>query len=210
MFAQRHWNHAEWQQEDSRRLRFTLGLSIMLHAVVLLAWKLPPQVWRVADHPVLTVGLRTSAPGAAAGTRLAGQSRETAALAYDASVAAVVRNPARSVAPAPVLEPARTAVQPGDPVRQAARVMPGPAMNSSSAPAGVVVLLVIGDDGRPQQIYWDKLPALTNEQLMRVEAAMREKTYRAGRTIQEVVDVRGLLRLPPERPADSGVSQSAD
>lgn len=210
MLVQRHWNHVEWQQEDSRRLRFTLGLSILLHVVVLLAWRLPPQVWRVADHPVLTVRLRTSEAGAAVSSQSTGQSQKITVLAHDKGVAAVVGNPTLSVAPAPVVSAPRTFVEPGDPVQPSVRAAPGRAMNLSLTPAGVVVLMVIGDDGRPQQIYWDKLPALTNEQLMRVEAAMREKIYRGGRTIQEVVDVRGLLRLPLERPADIVVPQPVE
>lgn len=31
---------------------------------------------------------------------------------------------------------------------------------------------------------------------------MRQKTYRPSQTINEVVDVRSLLKLPPARPAE--------
>jgi hypothetical protein len=64
-------------------------------------------------------------------------------------------------------------------------------------------MLVIGSDGRANQIYWDKLPALTDEQLRRVESAIRSRSYTPGRTVTEVFDVREFLKLQPARNDDS-------
>jgi hypothetical protein len=58
----------------------------------------------------------------------------------------------------------------------------------------------IGDGGLITQILWDRLPALTNEQLKRLESILRANTYpesMAGTMVTEVVDVRGLLGLSP-------------
>jgi hypothetical protein len=64
------------------------------------------------------------------------------------------------------------------------------------------VKLVTDDTGRANQIYWSNLPALTDEQLRRVEAAIRARRYAPGQTINDVFDVREFLKLPPARRDD--------
>lgn len=205
MLAQSHWSHAEWKHDDERRFHLTLGLSVLLHALLLLAWKLPPQVWKAADHAVLTVVLRGAAPLAQSSPELAQPKPEVSVL--------VQKDPgpaAFSVPPRPVVQgaAARPEVRP-QPVlsasqgRLAAQPTQGRPSNSAVAAVGVTVMLVIGGDGRVQQIFWDKLPALNDEQMRRLEAAIREKTYAAGQTRNEIVDVRSILKLPPARSEDS-------
>jgi hypothetical protein len=210
MLAQNHWSHAEWKQDDEKRLQFTLGFSILLHLVLLLAWKLPPQVWKVADHAVLTVVLRAAAP-LPPSTQAPEKKQDVAVLVQKDPAPATFSVPpktlvAGTVAPAvahPQLSlaatPARVAVQP----------TPGRPSNAAPAPVGVTVMLAIGEDGRVQQIYWDQLPALTDEQLRRVETAIRSKTYASRQTISEIIDVRGILKLPPVRSEDNPASVTA-
>jgi hypothetical protein len=89
--------------------------------------------------------------------------------------------------------------------RIAAQPALGRTSNAQPAAIGVSVLLVIGSDGQVDRIFWDKLPALTDEQLRRVEAAIRAKSYIAGQTITEIFDVRGFLRLPREYSEDTAI-----
>lgn len=201
MPAQSHWSHAEWKHDDEKRLQFALGLSVLLHAVLLLAWKLPPQVWKAADHAVLTVVLRGAAPLAPSTPPAAEQVHELAVLVQKDPATAAFSVPPKPAAPAAAVVPA-TRPQPALAASQArlsTQPTPGRLSNSIPSVVGVTVTLVIGPDGHVRQMFWDKLPALTDEQFRRVEAAIREKTYAAGQTINEVVDVRGLLKLPPAR-----------
>jgi hypothetical protein len=86
--------------------------------------------------------------------------------------------------------------------------MPGRPLNQPPKALGVPVTLVVGLDGRVEQIFWDQLPALTNDQFRRLEALIREKSYAAGQTINELVDVRSLLNLQasPLVPSPAGVA----
>jgi hypothetical protein len=77
--------------------------------------------------------------------------------------------------------------------------------NAPAARVGVLVRLLIGTDGRVDQIFWDKLPALTDDQFRRLEAVIREKTYTAGQTLNEIVDVRAILQLPPAQAQESAM-----
>ncbi|MCX7156136.1 MAG: hypothetical protein NTW45_06805 [Rhodocyclales bacterium] len=205
MVAQSHWSHAEWKHDDEKRLHVTLGLSVLLHAVLLLAWKLPPQVWRAADHAVLTVVLRGAAPLAPSSSPAVEQLHDVAVLVQKHAAPAAFSVPPRELAK-PAVAPPAVRPQPAPAVSQArvsTQATQGAPLNRNSSVVGVTVTLVIGADGRIRQMFWDQLPALTDEQFRRVEAAMREKTYAAGRTLNEVVDVRALLKLPQPRPQES-------
>ncbi|MDP2826183.1 MAG: hypothetical protein Q8O52_26285 [Sulfuritalea sp.] len=198
---QSHWSHAEWKHDDERRLHLTLGLSVLLHAILLLAWKLPPTVWKVADHAVLTVVLRGAAPLAQSSPPATEKKPDIAVLVRKEPAPAAFSVPPKPAAVAAVAPPAA----PPQPAASAAKARvaeqptPGRASNAPPAAVGVSVILVIGGDGRVNQIFWDRLPALTDEQLRRVEAAIRAKTYAGSQTISEIFDVRGFLRLPPAR-----------
>ena len=208
MVAQGHWSHAEWKHDDEKRLHVTLGLSVLLHAVLLLAWKLPPQVWKAADHAVLTVVLRGAAPVAASTPPAAEPVHEVAVLVQKPPAVATFSVPPKPAAQ-PAAVPPAVRPQPGPAASQArlaTQPTPGRPSNSIPSVVGVAVTLVIGADGHVRQMFWDQLPALTDEQFRRVEAAIREKTYAAGQTLNEVVDVRGLLKLPQARPEESPVS----
>lgn len=193
--------HAAWTHGDERRIYLTLGISILLHAVLLLAWKLAPQVWKTADHAVLTVALHAEAPRQPRSPAPARQQREAGVLVQSQPAPAVLPMPATPAALGSVTPPA-AASAPSLPESQAGvtnHPIPGRLSNPAAAAVGVTVTLVIGLDGRVQQIYWDKLPALTDEQLRRVETAIRDKAYASGQVINEIFDVRAFLKLPPAR-----------
>lgn len=208
MSAQSHWSHAEWKHDDEKRAQLTLGLSVLLHAVVLLAWKLPAPIWKAADQAVLTVVLRAASPPAQRSPAIAEKKMDVAVLVQKEPAVAAFSMPPKpaalgAVAPTvPGLQPAPAASR----ARLAAQPTPGRLVNSPPAPVGVTVLLVVGADGRAQQIYWNQLPALTDAQLRRVEAVIRERTYAAGQTVNELVDVRGILKLPPPQVDESSTA----
>jgi hypothetical protein len=199
MLAASHWSHSEWKHEDARRFQFTLGFSVALHAALLLAWKLPPPVWKVADHAVLTVVLRGAATAIPVSPKAAEPERDVAVLVQKEATPAIFSVPPKPAVQAPAVPAVSRSPLPlaGPGGRIAAQASPGRISNAPSAPVGISVLLVTGDDGRVNQIYWNKLPALTDEQLRRVERAIRAKTYASGQTISEVFDVREFLKLPP-------------
>jgi hypothetical protein len=191
------------RHQDKRRLRLALAVSVLLHAILLLAWQPAPKPWKPVDSAVLTVLLRGVPPVPASdpGTQ---QENTSVVLTQDgpapaaflvppqAPLQGVIVPPAADPQPAPAATPAPVALQP----------TPGRVSTSAPAAVGVTVLLVVDAEGRVGQIYWDQLPALTDEQLRRVEAGIRQKTYRPSQTINEVVDVRSLLNLSPAPPAD--------
>lgn len=201
MLAPRHWRHDEWKQYDEKRFQFSLGLSIVLHAVLLLAWKLPPPVWKAADHAVLTVILRGVVPVAINADVASEKKPDKTVLLKKEPAPVAIPLPAKLPAPvsSPQLPVRAPDAQAGSPGRLATKAAPGRLSAKAPAPVGFPVLLVIGSDGRVNQIYWNTLPALTDEQLRRVEAAIRLKTYAPGQTVQEVFDVRGFFNLPPAR-----------
>lgn len=203
MLVQRHWSHAEWKHDDEKRFQITLGLSVLLHAVLLLAWKLPPPLWKTADHAVLTVVLRGAASLAPSAPAEAEKKGEVSVLVQPAPATfSVPPKPATQAVAEPSAARPQSA-QIASPARVAPQPTQGRPSNAIPAPVGVSVMLVIGGDGRVRQIIWDQLPALTDEQLRRVEAAIREKAYAPGQTITEIFDVRGFLKLPPARSEES-------
>jgi hypothetical protein len=198
MLGQRHWSHAEWKQDDEKRFQLTLGLSVLIHAVLLLAWKLPPQVWKVADNAVLTVVLRAATPMSQS-SPVVEQKQDIAVLVQKESAPAAFSVPPKSVVVQGTVAPPATRPQPSLPAtlgRVAVQPTPGQASNAAPAPVGVTVMLVVGAEVRVEQIFWDQLPALTDEQLRRVEGVIRERTYRPRQTLSEVIDVRNILKLP--------------
>lgn len=200
-----HWEHEVWKFDDERRFRLTLGISVALHALFLLFWNLPPPVWRAADAAVLTVVLRGAAPVVPVSPPVPEQAREASVLVQNDPRQATFSVPAKPPIPVPAVPamPQPSPAIPGELGRRASKLNPGRASNATPAPVGISVMLVIGSDGRANQIYWDKLPALTDEQLRRVERVIRARIYRPGQTVTEVFDVREFLKLQPARSEDS-------
>ena len=64
------------------------------------------------------------------------------------------------------------------------------------ATRGVTVTIVIGESGKVAQIFWNKLPALTDNQLQQVEESIRARSYLGsipGAILNENIDVLSLI-----------------
>ncbi|OHC69274.1 MAG: hypothetical protein A3H93_07775 [Rhodocyclales bacterium RIFCSPLOWO2_02_FULL_63_24] len=206
MAGRSHWSHAGWKHDDASRFYVTLGVSVLLHAVLLLAWKLPAPLWKAADQAVLTVVLRGAAPLAPTTPAAAAKKTGVPVLLRKDPAASAFSVPPKSAQGAMAPPMARPqSVLSASSARIAPVPIPGRLSNSTPAAVGVTVKLVISGDGRVQQIFWDSLPALTDEQLRRVEAAIRDKIYAGGQTINEIFDVRGFLKLPQVRSEESAL-----
>ena len=78
------------------------------------------------------------------------------------------------------------------------QVRPDAARRPAGRGAGVVeVLMVIGPDGHPKGIHWDKLPALTDAQLGELESLIRRQVYPSmeGARLTQEIDVFDLLAI---------------
>jgi hypothetical protein len=198
-------SHDAWKHEDERRFRLTLGLSVAFHVLLLLLWKLPAPAWKAADAAVLTVVLRGAATALPKVEATSEPQRAPSVLRQMEPAPATFSIPARppvpaQAPPAPIRPSSASAGEAG---RKAAKSAPGKIANASPAVVGVAVKLVTDDTGRANQIYWSNLPALTDEQLRRVEAAIRARRYAPGQIINDVFDVREFLKLPPARRDDA-------
>lgn len=198
-----YWRHDEWKHEDERRFKVTLVVSAVLHALILLTWKIPPQMRNAVDSTVLTVVLRGTSSSATVSVTQRDQEKrpddEPPVLGLKAPEPVVLPSQRYATSMAPIATKSGTT---GDAGRLAKQATPGAVVNVPPRPAGVTVMLVIGGDGRVNEIYWSTLPALTDEQLRRVERAIRGRAYMPGQTVTEVFDVREFLKLPPVRVED--------
>lgn len=197
---------------DQRRFAWTLGLSIALHVLVLASGKGLPRAPAGSGYPVLTVGFQSSAPPPSPGAVAARRGVEPAPPTSVTRASTKAELPARDPAPdkvrPPERAPAGTALQAAPatphqgPLATALPAAPGRDAHAEAAAGGVTARMVIGEGGRVRQILWRKLPALTREQFEQLEDLLRATTYAesmAGSTVTEIVDVRGLLGLPPVR-----------
>lgn len=199
-----HWSHEEWQHDDERRFRVTLGLSLAIHAVLLLAWKLPPPAWKPVDSAVLTVVLRGATTAVPVSVPVPEPPRDVPVLVQKDSDLARFSVPPKPQTPAPAA-PVPPRLQPkagGEPGRIVGKPSPGRVTAVAPAAVGYSVMLVTDGEGRVGQIYWDKLPALSDEQLRKVERALRARKYLPSQTVTEVFDVRDFLKLAPARSED--------
>ena len=198
-------SHDAWKHEDERRFGLTLGLSVAFHVLLLLVWKLPAPAWKAADAAVLTVVLRGAATAMPKIEAIPEPQRAPSVLTHKESAPAAFSVPSRPPPPAPVprvrTRPADASA--GEVGRKGDKSAPGRIANAPPGAVGVPVKLVTDDTGRANQIYWHNLPALTDEQLRRVEAAIRARRYAPGQIINDVFDVREFLKLPPARRDDA-------
>ena len=70
-------------------------------------------------------------------------------------------------------------------------------INDAQMSSGVSVRLTIDSAGKVSNIHWTKLPALTNQQFVRLEKSIRERIYPlglAGNRINETVDALRVLK----------------
>jgi len=74
--------------------------------------------------------------------------------------------------------------------------MAEPLVEQVGKPGVVKVVLLINERYHAEQIFWDKLPAINDQQLRRLEAHLRSRVYqgRSGQAIAESLDVVAFLR----------------
>jgi hypothetical protein len=190
----------EWRfpaSPDERRLWTSLCLSALLHAAFFIYLKPMPLPGEQGDRrSVLSVSL---APSAAVASR-----------SLEASVAETAGLESVTPAASKLSAADRREFQPPKPETEAhkvelANIAPKAAISKQpitsagiqvAAPARgkVVALLVIDGSGRVQDIGWNELPAMTDDQLRQLERRIRQKTYFAtGRQYTTTDSVEGLI-----------------
>ncbi|HQR03441.1 MAG: hypothetical protein JSR19_13085 [Proteobacteria bacterium] len=199
-------------------LRIALLLSLALHAaLLLLAYPAAPN--RPSGQPVLTVELE-SAVTAASRSRLQQQAHksrrppESTPVLTQAGVSPVAISPPNQPQPRPTPETpaARVTSKPATGSQTGQHKAAGTATRVTLRPGEVAVVMLMDKDGRPGQILWDKLPALTEAQLLRVEAAIREMRFpetHTGQVRTETIDVLRLL-AQISRPPPAQVNPESD
>lgn len=202
---------------DERRLAWAFCVSLVIHVLVISQVKIDRER-RLGTGSAFTVTLPSPrvpdgghSPPARVVAPVAGLSVPSVLLKSDVERAAVVKpTPRQAVAPKYVGSDALTVQQ-----QVAARPsQPGESSVKTSqrapdrGPGVVDVLLVIGHDGHPRGIHWDRLPALTNDQLRELEALVRRQVYPSmeGARLTQTIDVFGLLAISRRAPSIVGES----
>ena len=182
------WMPAGVSAAEDKRLLLMVGVSLLLHASVLWLWKSP------RSNGSITISALTV---------LLPQRTDSSPTNPPAPLPPPVTKP---VVVAPILIPLPTVAPKLAPALPSAPVSaPTPASlpaqdRASVANQGVQVVLRLSAAGEVVQIFWNRLPALNDEQFRRLESSVRARHYGAhlsDRSITEVIDVRALLSLPP-------------
>ena len=170
----------------AERARFGLALacSVLLHASAL--WWTPARLPARSATGPLQVTLRSTPPVQAA-----------------VAVAVVAANVlTQRTLPAPAVHRQRQP-EPAPP-----QAVPAP---RRALPGEARVLVIIDERGRPGQLIWNYLPALTTEQFQRLERGVRQRTYASvprGTALNEVIDVFALIGAP--QPQATPAAPAAD
>lgn len=201
---------------DERRLAWAFCVSLVVHVLVISQVKTERER-RPGTGSALTVTLpsparardRGDSSPAGLAAPVARLSAATVLLKPDVERAAVARPaPRQAVAPqyvgsdAPTVQQ-RVAARPSQPGKSSVKASP---RAPDRGPGVVEVLLVIGHDGHPRGIHWDRLPALTNDQLRELEALVRLQVYPSmeGARLTQAIDVFGLLAISRRAPGIVG------
>lgn len=167
-----------------RRFALSLLISILLHTAVLLMERRPAP----ARSQTLSGPLEVSFRG-----------RERAQLAAEPTAKEGLAEVKLDSDSRPPVLSAQTpgAVQvsavPATPRRQAFK--PG-------SPGEARLVIVVGDKGRPGELIWEYLPAITQEQFDQLEQQLRTRIYanvRRGTPIAQTIDVFALLQEAQRR-----------
>jgi hypothetical protein len=189
-----------------RRLLVAAGLSLALHLLVLLAQP-PSPIYGGRNGQLLEPHLepRKVAPvlSVSFGRRIEPAADSNPLPSLD-SVSVALRRPETQAHERPSLKAASSRRVEADqpPVTPLVRKVTEPGTGFGD---GYSAVLMVDPDGRVGEILWAALPALTEDQLRTLERAIREGAYPSSpralgmRAINEPIDVRGLLNLPPSR-----------
>lgn len=202
---------------DERRLAWAFCVSVVIHVLVISQAKIDRER-RLGTGSAFTVTLPSprvsdggDSPPARLAAPVAGLSAPTVLLKSGVERAAVAKpTPRQAVAPKYVGSDELTvqqqvAARPLQPGKSSVKASP---RAPDRGPGVVDVLLVIGHDGHPRGIHWDRLPALTNDQLRELEALVRRQVYPSmeGARLTQTIDVFGLLAISRRAPGIVGES----
>jgi hypothetical protein len=190
-----------WFASDEEEDRFAHALlfSLLVHVLVLGYVKGVEPLRRAGGGGVLTVTL----PGPAV-------ERPAAAIRQpEAPVAIQVPATPRPATPLPQPRPRVAAVPPPASAPPRADGTPGGGGAGATARRGygvVDVVMIVGGDGHPQTLIWDRLPALTQPQFDELERLLRRQAYpsSAGARIVQEIDVFDLLGIGRRSDANAG------
>lgn len=199
--------------EDEKRLAVALCLSLLFHAWVLLGWRQVLPRLRAGGETSLTVTFRQAAvtEHVEAASLQAGSGGKHATVIEAPNSRAHIARQAGGVEKRPVAA-VQPRPQPSEPSRESPRRQENVAAGvqertGKRMPGEVSVLLIIDEGGRPGQIVWDQLPALTHEQFRLLEERIRGRVYPgalSGARLGEIIDVFAILRAPQRPSAEAG------
>jgi len=192
---------------EDRQIAMAVCLSLLLHGLVLFGWRHQPALRQAIADGTLVVSFRNQAPAQVEHPETRLSEPESSASERPASV--VLASPTSTAAVTPSAVPQRMSVATDlaaqkDEPRLVAPPVPHVGEGAVAAtptrkarrPGEVAIIIIVDHDGRPGQIFWDRLPALTDEQFARLKHAVRSRVYGAvlpGTRVDEVIDVSALL-----------------
>jgi cell division septation protein DedD len=176
-------------------IRAALLLSILAHLAAFAFWKMPVKPIAMEGHRALTVLLLPRQHADTAKTTPPPPQEKPAEVQVEPEkpelpkpppvTASRHTQPEKTDAPAPEKEPAKEQSQaaPSDPV-----LLNYIFQNADKAQA----LLLIGEDGSVQQIIWQQLPAVTEQELHEMERRLRQHSRMArgtSYTVPESIEI---------------------
>lgn len=196
---------------DRWRLRLASLLSVLVHALVLL-WPHAHQTSEISQGWMTVSFRRISAPPVVESVAVVPQEMADVVLLAPDATAKLKRPkqepeilPERLANKSKGREPASEMAT--DSPLQKAAPSPGFQNRPPRRPGEASVLMMVDGSGRPGQIFWDRLPALTDEQLRLIEARIRDYRYdpaNRNRAVSETINVFDILRgappIPPHEP----------
>lgn len=201
--------------QENRRLRAAFSISFLFHIGMLwLLWQ-PLVMMRAANMGSLTVSFFTSP------TSSAYKTPEPAEKDSDQTLLTVKTLDERAVIASLTQLHSDSSVSalatkvPTSKAESSATKQPNPgfAQRVNLAIGEASIVMLIDHKGRPGEIYWHELPALTDEQLHLVEFRLRRHRYeeaKRGTAVAAVVNVFEILREPvradPAAAEPNGVS----
>lgn len=208
-----------------RRFALAMCLSLLIHGLVMFGWRNQPLLRQAIADGTLIVSFRAQSPAEVPRAEMRQAEPESPRrdeaekpVVLSAPSSAMRVAPTANRQPSPVLasvpaqldEP-RHAAPPAP--RQGEGVVPATPSRRARRPGEVAIIIIVDHDGRPGQIFWDRLPALTDEQFARLKLAVRSRVYGtavAGTRLDEVINVFALLNAsePHRDSAGDGMNES--
>lgn len=201
--------------QENRRLRAAFSVSLLFHIGILwLLWQ-PLVLMRAANSGSLTVSFFTSPSPATdkAPEPVEKDNRQTLLTAETLGEHAIIASLTQPRSEASVSAVAMAAPTSKAESSTSKQPNPGFAKRVNLATGEASIVMLIDNKGRPGEIYWRELPALTDEQLHLVEFRLRRHRYeeaKRGTAVTAIINVFDILREPvraePAAAEPNGVS----